>query len=241
MTVTSTDSTETSTTEPGDRPPPLRILHGAGNVRALLPLAHHPAVDAVEADLWVRSGRLLAHHARPLAMLPLVLDRSGLHREPRDPVDVAELLEAVGGEAELVLDLRSWFGDPAPDLAAALLPLSDRSHLRVTCESWSIADRLLAWVPDLRVAYSIRSERQLRRYIGGRIAGTLPSTAVAVRHTLLHSAAEVAAIRRWSGHVGVWTVDEAARARELASWGVDALTSNELSVLSAVFSTAPVS
>jgi glycerophosphoryl diester phosphodiesterase len=55
-----------------------------------------------------------------------------------------------------------------------------------------------------------------------------------VRHSLLHHAAEVEALRRRSSRVGVWTVDDVDRALELASWGVDEITSNSLSVLAAL-------
>ena len=213
---------------------PLRVLHRAGNVRESLPLARRPEVDAIEADVWVRSGRLIAHHARPLGPLPLTIGARGIRREPRRPIDFAELLSAIEGSAELVVDLRSWLGDPAPDVARALLPLADRSRLRVTCESWAIADRLRAWVPDLRVAYSVRSEAQLRRYHVGQADGSLAPTDVAVRHTLLHSALEVESLRRWAAWIGVWTVGEAGRARELAAWGVDAVVSDDLAVLAAL-------
>ena len=213
---------------------PMRVLHGAGNFRESLSLARRPEVEAIEADVWVRSGRLFAHHERPLGPLPLTIGPRGIRPEPRRPVEFAELLDAVAGNAELLVDLRSWLGDPAPDVARALLPLADRSHLRVSCESWAIADRLRAWIPDLRVAYSVRSEAQLRRYHVGQANGSLEPTDVSIRHTLLHSALEVESLRRWAGWIGVWTVGEARRARELASWRVDAVVSNDLAVLAAI-------
>ena len=213
---------------------PLRVLHRAGNSRGSLALARRPEVDAIEADVWMRSGRLVANHDRPLGPFPLTVGRGGIRREPRQPVDFAELLAAVDGHAELLIDLRSWFGDPAPDVARALLPLPDRSHLRVACESWATAERLRAWVPDMTVAYSIRSEADLRRFFVERMAGKLPPAAVAVRHTLLHSALEAESLSRRASWVAAWTVDDAARAQELAGWGVDAIISNEPDVLDAL-------
>lgn len=211
-----------------------RILHAAGNYRETLPLARLSEVDAIEADVWLRSGDVFVNHARPLGPLPYTLGTDGLRRDGEDRVNVAELLAAVEGCAQLLLDLRSWFGDPAPDIMRALLPLPDRSHLLVSCESWAIADRLRVWLPDLRVAYSIRSEGQLRRYIQGRMGDGLIETCVMVRHTLLRSALEVESLRRWASSVGVWTVDDVERARQLVDWGVDSLTSNELGVLAAL-------
>ncbi|MSQ42399.1 MAG: hypothetical protein EXR65_05120 [Dehalococcoidia bacterium] len=213
--------------------PVTRVLHRAGNVRALLPLASHPAVDAIEADVWVHGSRLVAHHDRPLGALPLTFGWGGLH-PLRDAVPLEAILEAIAGRADVVIDLRSWFGDPAPDLARALTTLPDRAHLRVTCETWSIADRLRAWQPDIAIAYSVRSEAQLRAYLAGRDAGRIAETAVVVRHTLLHSADEVAALRARAGRVGVWTVDDVDRALTLVAWGIDDLVSNRLTVLGAI-------
>lgn len=211
-----------------------RILHAAGNYRETLPLAAHPEVDAIEADIWLRAGNVFVNHARPLGPLPYTVGSDGIRRMEQDRVDIVQLLDAVDGCAELVLDLRSWVGDPAPDLARVLHMVPDRSHLVVCCESWPIADRLRAWLPELRVAYSIRSEGQLRRYIQGRIGGGLPETPVTVHHTLLCSAEEVVSLQRWAGHVGVWTVDDVARARELTAWGVHSVTSNRVEVLAAL-------
>ncbi len=211
-----------------------RILHAAGNYRGTLPLAAHPDVDAIEADVWLRAGKVFVNHARPLGPLPYTIGIDGIRREERDCVDVAQLIEAVDGCAQLVLDLRSWVGDPAPDLVRVLDPVPDSSHLVVTCESWPIADRLRAWLPELRVFYSVRSEGQLRRYVQGRIGGGLPQTPVTVHHKLLRSPAEAASLQRWAGVVWVWTVDEEARAQELREWGVHGVTSNRVEVLSAL-------
>jgi hypothetical protein len=211
-----------------------RILHAAGNYRQTLSFAAHPDVDAIEADVWLRSGQMFVNHARPLGPLPFVVSSEGIQREERERVDVAQLLAAVDGCAQLVLDLRSWVGDPAPDLVRILYAVPDRSHLLVSCESWPIADRLRAWLPGLRVAYSIRSEGQLRRYIQGRMGGGLPETPVMVRHSLLQSPEEVESLLRWAGVVGVWTVDDLTRAQELRAWGVQSVTSNEVDVLAAL-------
>lgn len=210
-----------------------RILHRAGNASTLLAFARHPAVDAIEADMWVHGNALLAHHERPLGPLPLLVGWHGFRRRS-DALPLEVILEATAGHAGLVIDLRSWFGDPAPDLARALASHEDRARVQVTCEDWSIADRVRAWLPDVRVAYSIRSEAQLRNYLAGRDAGRLPETAVAVRHTLLHSPDEVALLRERAHRVNAWTIDDAQRALELAAWGVDEITSNHVTVLNAL-------
>lgn len=207
-----------------------RILHRAGNDLALHPLSRHPAVDAIEADIWSIGGHLVAQHERLLGRSPFGLHRRGIRRLL--PVPFEALLEVIA-DAALVLDLRAWGGDPAPDLAR-LLETLDRFRLRVTCADWHLANRVRAWLPDLDVAYSIRDERQLRAYLAGRDAGAIEPIPVVIRHTLLHTSDEVAALRLRAGDVGVWTVDDAARALDLKAWGVDRITSNRITVLNAV-------
>lgn len=208
----------------------IRTLHGAGNDRALHRLACHPGVDAIEADVWLRDSTLEAHHERPLPGLPLLIGRNGLRRR-RQPITLDELAGAVQDCSALLLDLRSWIGDPAPAVAHLLLGLESAPSIAVTCESWPTADRLRAWIPELRVSYSVRSERQLRRFIAGRIDGTIAECGIAVRHTLLPDAGTVEAAQRWTNHLAVWTVDDVDRAMALARWGVDEIASNQLIVL----------
>lgn len=210
-----------------------RILHRAGNVASLLVLARHPAVDAIEADAWVHGDRILVHHERPLGPVPLLVGWGGLRRRS-SALQLETVLEATAGCADLVIDLRSWLGDPAPDLARALAVESDHARVRVTCEDWSIADRVRAWLPGVRIGYSLRTEAQLRAYLAGRDAERIPETAVAVRHTLLHTADEVAVLRERARRVNAWTVDDVDRALQLASWGVDEITSNHVTVLNAL-------
>jgi len=214
--------------------PLTRILHRAGNVRDLLPFADHPGVDAIEADVWVRGHHIVAHHERPVGPLPLLVGGWRLRRLPPQPVSLAELVDAVHGRARLVLDVRSWFGDPAPRLSAELMEIEPRDHFSVTCESWAIADRLRSWLRDLEVGYSVRSPRQLARYVAAAERGKRPPTPVAVRHSLLRSPEDVAALHRVSPTVTAWTVDDVDRALELAEWGVDGIVSNLVTVLNAV-------
>ena len=211
---------------------PIRILHRAGNFHELLHMSEHPSVDAIEADIWVMNGRLFAHHERPIGR-SLLGNRGLALGVDRVPLEV--ILEAVQGHSEFVIDLRSWFGDPAPDLARTLaLQLDDFSHIHVTCEAWRIADRLREWLPGLNVAYSIRSEKQLRRFIRDVDDQRIRPTPVTVRHTLLRSRRVVQELRARAGRVGAWTVDDVERGLELSTWDVDAIVSNQLTVLNAL-------
>jgi len=214
-----------------------RILHGAGNIRDLLPLASHPAVDAIEADIWVRGESLVAHHDRPLGPLPFTIGKHGVHHEDKNPVDLEDIFGAIGApdpHAHLLLNLRSWLADPAPDLARKLLATSYLDHLAVSCEASPVADRLRAWIPELLVTYSVRYEQQFRRYMLEANLEDLPPRPVSIRHTLLHSAEEVRSLKERAGSVDAWTVDDVDRALELAEWGVTGIVSNNVTVLNAL-------
>jgi hypothetical protein len=213
----------------------IRVLHGAANHLDQHDRRHHPAVDVIEGDLWMRSGRLLAYHDRPLGPLPFVMGSRGfLSREPANPPDAADLVALAEEGTHLMLDLRSWFRDPAADAARALLGLSDRSRITISCEHWPIADRMRAWLPGIGIAYSIGSKRVLNRYLRGRRNGSLPKTDVSVRGSLLQTADDVEQLRELSSGVAAWTIDDVDRALELVDLGIDTLISNRLQVLNAI-------
>ena len=79
--------------------------------------------------------------------------------------------------------------------------------------------------------YAASRRKNFAHALAARDAARLPQTSVAIRHTLLHSPDEVALLRARAGWVGAWTVDDADRALDLARWGVDEITSNDLTVL----------
>ncbi len=209
----------------------VRTLHGAGNVAAPEALAPTAPVDVLEADAWVIRGRLVLQHDRPVSAYPVGLHQRGVRFRPK-PGSLEALLLAASGRA-VSLDMRAWLNDPAPDVFRTLdeLDAPTRGSLRFTCESWGLAERLRAWLPDIPVAYSIRSEAQLRRFIEGRMAGAAPGADITLRHSLLHASGEVEALRRFTPRITVWTVDDLERARELAAWGVDEVVSNRIEVL----------
>ncbi len=213
-------------------PPPTRILHRAGNFHELLHLAQHPAVDAIEADIWLVRGNLLAHHERPVG--PFLFSSQGLVRGA-DRVPLEVILEAVKDHSHFIIDLRSWFGDPAPALARTLAAnVDDFSHIHVTCEAWITADRLREWLPALDVTYSIRYEKQLREFLADVDDGKRQPTPVTIRESMLRTPGVLQEIRARAGRVGAWTVDDADRALQLKRWGIDQVVSNRLSVLNAI-------
>ena len=216
----------------------LRILQGAGNFRDTLLLARHEVVDGISADLWVREGEAFVHHARRLGPLRFTVSRAGIRRYERDRIAVEEVMRAAEGRL-LLLDVRSEGGDPAPEIARIVYPLHDRSRIVVACEDRGLMERLRAWQPDLPVAHSLTNEGALRRYIQGRINGSLPAMPVLVPEALLHTPHELASLAARSASVGVRNVRTDDRAAELAAWGADLVMGATLEVLAAVPSAAP--
>lgn len=211
----------------------LRILQGAGNFRDTLLLARHDVVDGISADLWVRDGEVFVHHARRLGPLRFTVSRAGIRRYERDRIEVDEVLRAAEGRL-LILDVRSEAGDPAPDIARIVYPLYDRSRLVVACEDRGVMERLRAWQPDLPIAHSIATEGELRRFIQGRIDGSIPSMPVLIPETLLHTRHELESLSARAASVGVRGIRTPERAVEVASWGADLVMGATLEVLAAV-------
>lgn len=197
----------------------------------MLPLATHEAVDGIEADVWVQGGEVFVHPSGPVAPLPFGLRGTRPGRTDEQRVEIVEVLAAVDGRARLLLNLRTTAGDASSDLARVLYPLPDRSHLILASESWAVADRLRAWLPDTRVCTTLATERALRRYIQARMTGALPELPVIVPNSLLHTALEVESLRGRAGILGVRDVATVQRARDLATWGVEFVVSPSLEVL----------
>ncbi len=221
---------------------PLRILQGTGNSLDTLPLARHEDVDGISADVYVHNGAVFAQPETPVATrvlrrAPFIGARIAARTEVPVIVPVADVFRAAeeaGRAHTLLLDLRTASGDPAQEIAVALHSVPDRSRLIVACASWEVAERLHAWLPDLRVALNLDSEGALRRYIQARMDGSLAEAPAIVRESLLHTEHEYASLRKRAALVGVRGVRTVERAQTLASWGVDLVMSESVGVLAAL-------
>lgn len=96
----------------------LRVAHRAGNEPGLLRAALRQGADIIEADLWLRRGRLEVRHARSLGRLPYLRERFRLVPDLR--LQLADLRTATPTDALLMLDLKAGHA-PVDDRVRALM------------------------------------------------------------------------------------------------------------------------
>lgn len=208
----------------------LAIAHRApGTAQGCLRLAEL-GVRVFEIDLQVLGGEVVVSHYLPVhPRLPLVRrDRRSLTIRPRLPreIGLAAAVAAVPDEVELLLDLKNDHGARAAELAGLVAESGvDPARCHISTKGWQV-------LPMLR-------ERGFRTWRSVGDAGALaairaglplPDHAVTVRHSLL-TAAVVAELRAAGVQVMAWTVNDLPRARVLAGYGVDGITSDLPQVL----------
>ena len=215
---------------------PALIAHSAGNTASRARAAIAECADFLEVDLWVHRGRFEARHERRLpARVPLLLERWYVTRPPRVPFGLAELLAESAGEAGVFLDLKNGGA-----VAAQLIRRSLRGHdggarLVASSQSWSLLREVKAICPGVDVYYSVDAPAQLDLLFSVMTHDRAPAGA-SCRHSLLSE--EVVEDLHAAGlSIVAWTVDDPQRARTLARWGVDALTTQRAAALRAALAT----
>lgn len=212
--------------------PPALIAHGGGNGPALARRAlAAAAADFLEVDLWVRRGRFEARHERHLpGPLPVLYERWYLRPAPRPVYRLEDLLLACHGRAGVFLDLKNA-PHAAPGLVRRALAGPGGREARVAASStnWPLLRAVKAARPDLALYYSVDTPAQLDLFRSVAERDPLPA-GVSCRHSLLSERA-IARFHADGLAVVAWTVDEAERARALARWGVDAITTNRAAAM----------
>ena len=210
---------------------PALIAHGGGNSRAAFEATLQSGADLVEVDLWVHNGSFESRHERRLPLLPLLFDSWALRIPPRRPLPLLELLDACHGRMGVLLDLKNRTRE-AIELVRLSLQRLGRSDSGVlaSSQSWPLLRGLNLACPQVGVLYSIDSRAQLELF---RSISLEDRTAVGVscRHSLLDDRL-VAELHGQRVAVSAWTVNDLERARELAAFGVDGLTTSAPAKLS---------
>lgn len=165
-------------------------------------------------------GRIEVRHLKTLGPVPILWDRWRLANPFAPRLGAAELLEAVGPQTGLVLDLKGRDRHLGNAMSEALAPrLAAGGRTTVCARHWPLLD-VFRDVQGVRRVYSVGSARSLRRL--RRRAGGERIQAVTIHERLLDSPT-VLELRELSDTVMTWPVNTLERAHELVRWGVDGL------------------
>jgi glycerophosphoryl diester phosphodiesterase len=209
--------------------PLLAIAHRSGNTVAGLQEALAAGVDLVECDVHAYRGRLEVRHHRSMGGLPFLWDRDGVVlRYTHGRVQLADVIEALGDDHRLMIDLKGVHPRLAPQVARLLRETSPDRSLTVCTKAWWMLDAFDVPVRRVLSAATRRGVERLRaRLAEGPVHG------VSVRLSLL-TPELVAQLHRGTDLVMAWTVDDEAalaRAREV---GADAVIGKDLDLLRTV-------
>ena len=193
-----------------------------------LQIAEALGVQAIEADVHLFRGRLEVRHLKTLGPIPILWDRWRLANPFSPRLVLAELLAAVDGGTELVLDLKGRDPRVATDVLEALAPrLRAGGRTTVCARHWPLLEELEG-VRGLRLVHSVGSSRQLRRLLrrhrGRRLEGVTIHERLLDSRTAreLHELADV---------ILTWPVNTLERAQELVGLGVEGLISDRPSLV----------
>lgn len=188
---------------------------------------------AFELDVQFIGGRLLVSHYVTLPHLPgwLEHDNWRFRLRGRGPQDVPfeDVLSLVPPGCLVLLDPKLPRGADRVRLAAALAAaITDRERFRVSTAG---ADDLARYR-----AAGFRTWRTVgnRGHLADVLAeNRLPDEGLSVRQWLLADAGLVARLHERAPSVIAWTVNDPARARRLAGYGVNGVTTDSRAVLAA--------
>ena len=206
---------------------PLTIAHRAGNELPLLRIAEAAGVDLVEADVWSWHGRLEVRHTKTMGPVPLLWDRWKLAPGWTHRLTIEELLEAAAPATEFMFDLKGH--DPLlPErLIQAVHETAPAPRFSVCSQSWDLLDSFRDH-PDVRVAHSIGSEKQLGE-VWPRL--TWHGHHVISIHRKLLSLQTVRLLKERAELVFTWPINTVEVLREVMGWGVDGVISDSIPLL----------
>lgn len=206
----------------------LAIAHRSGNTVAGLREALDLGVDLVEADVHAHHGVLEMRHHKNLGPRHLWDKWELVARRDFLQVELSELLDELGDDPRLMIDLKGT----RPDLATAV---SDVLRMRapdlpftVCTKQWGMLD---AFDPVVRRVLSVANRRSLTR-LRRRLA-VAPIYGVSVRLRLL-TPELMAELRTRTEVVMAWSVDTPEALAFARRLGVGAVISKNLGLLAGV-------
>ncbi|MFN0145668.1 MAG: glycerophosphodiester phosphodiesterase [Dehalococcoidia bacterium] len=211
---------------------PVFIAHGGGNSRRLTHEALAAKAEYLEVDLWVHKGRLEARHERRVPLrVPALYEKWYMRFPPRDAFGLRDLVEAACPAAGLFLDLKDG-GPAASRLVAEALGASPPRPVAASSQCWGLLRPLAEAAPGVMLFYSVDVQAKLDLFLSVAGRDHRPR-GVSCRHSLL-TPPVVAELHARGLDVVAWTVDDGARAAELAAMGVDGITTHRVAELRAL-------
>ncbi|QIK76614.1 glycerophosphodiester phosphodiesterase [Nocardioides piscis] len=208
---------------------PLAVAHRAGNSLAGLRGANELGVDVIECDVHEYRGRLEVRHLKTAGPLPFLWDRWELASASAPRLGLDELL-AAGTGATFMLDLKGRRTAAARAVTELLHESGHDQPLLVCGRYWPAVDEL-AQLPYVRPVLSARNRVELARLLtrirGGSVHG------VSVHRSLLDSTV-VASMLDHVEVVMTWPINDLASLEGTLAIGVNAVISDEPSVLAAL-------
>ncbi len=213
---------------PAGQSRPAIIAHGGGNSSERVLSFREVRADYLEVDLWVHHGQFEARHERRVRYTPILFEKWYLRRIGKHHYGLVEMLEdAAETNAGIFLDIKNG-GPRAAELLRAVLDDVSGPLPRVVASSqqWKALRAIHERCPEVDAFYSIDVAAKLDLFLSvnerdGRARG------ISCRHTLLTEAV-VRQLHARDLQVVAWTVDDPDRARELAAWGIDGLTTHKV-------------
>ncbi len=210
------------------------------NTLAAFELARREGADGIELDVRLDGGgRVIVLHDPTLGRVTRGAETR--HAEDISSADMAQLDVGSGEHVPLLADVLAWALEHGQRVNVELKSdvrqraLLLREVLRVV-RTRALPDLIFSsfhpyfvwWLarhaPELPRAWLVHDKQHVLKYAPG--AHYLGVNAVHPQHTLV-SAARVSRAHAQGELMNVWTVNDSARARELASFGVDAIITDE--------------
>ena len=211
------------------------IAHRAGNDLAALRRAEAVGVPMIEADLRVWRAHVDLRHHKSLGPLPVLWDRHGRDwalRRGATQLALPELLETVGPESHLLLDLKGFDLRVTQRLLEAIAEHPGLPERTVACaRNWRLLHALRESELPIGVVKSVRHPRNLRALLEHAGEGDIPD-GVSI-HVGLLDAHVVKRLTTLGMRVLTWPVNTGERARLLQGWGVSGLISDEFETVQA--------
>ncbi len=215
--------TETNREDPNvERWRPVELVaHRAGNTVAGARQAKE-VVDLVELDVHVFRGLVEVRHEKVLRPTSRLWEKWYLLPRGTRGVPIEEILEAVGPQTRLLVDLKCWTRRAARRIKRSL---PAPQPVTVASRSWWVlgefSDR-----PSVRMLRSCGNRLQL--WLVRRVPGLGDRVGVVIHERLL-DATTVRALTVRTSLVFCWGVTEPERGRDLVEAGVSGLIVDDLS------------